>query len=274
MSGINEMNNLPYARQQKILNRIKDAECVKIEELAEEFNVSTMTIYRDVQELVKNGKARRVYGGVGAIEEETSVPELIRPYTDTTIEERFQLKREEKSAIARAAAELVREGDIIAIDPSTTTLHMCGYLQEKNIMVVTTSISVALQFASSDTVKVILCGGTVRKSALSVIGSLVPEVLEKLNISKCFISSRAFSYDRGLTDITIEEADTKSQLIKRSDKTYLLLDHTKMCKVAPFEVCSVSQVNSIITDEKSMDDAEIEKMLARCAEAGVDIIYA
>lgn len=57
------------------------------------------------------------------------------------------------------AARLCKGRDVIAIDPSTTTLHMCSYLQNRKIIVVTTSISVALQFASSKSVDVILCGG-------------------------------------------------------------------------------------------------------------------
>ena len=270
-----EMRNLPYTRQRQILNKIKKSECVKIEDLAEEFNVSTMTIYRDVQELVKAGEARKVYGGVKAAEKEADkekLPELIRPYTDTTIEERFKLRKEEKSAIARAAAELVKDGEIIAIDPSTTTLHMCSYLQEKNIIVVTTSMSVALQFASSETVSVILCGGMLRKSALSVVGNLLPETLNRLNISKCFLSSRAFNYERGLTDATMEETEAKRNMIARSDKVYLLLDHSKFDKVAPFEVCSHKAVHSIITDKKTGEDSDTRKILDSCAADGVKVV--
>lgn len=273
MVELNEMRSLPYARQRKILDRVKESDCVKIEDLAEEFNVSTMTIYRDVQELVKTGEARRVYGGVKAVDDDSNVPELIRPYTDTTIEERFQKRKAEKTSIAKAAAELVNDGEIIAIDPSTTTLHMCTYLQEKNILVVTTSISVALQFASSDTVNVILCGGMIRKSALSVVGSLLPDTLTRLNISKCFVSSRAFSYEKGLTDSTMEETDAKRQLINRSDETFALLDHTKIGKVAPFEVCDISGIQHIITDEKSLKDSEIKSQLDKCAKAGLKVTY-
>ena len=268
------IKNLPYTRQRQILNRIKDSECVRIEDLAEELNVSTMTIYRDIQELVKSGEARRVYGGVKAVDDEDAIPELIRPYTDTTIEERFQHRKSEKDAIAEKAASLVKEGEVIAIDPSTTTLHMCSYLQEKNIMVVTTSISVALQFASSDTVSVYMCGGRIRKSALSVVGSMVQDSLSRLNISKCFLSSRALNYEKGLTDVTMEEADSKRQLIKRSDELFALLDHTKIGKVAPFEVCDLSSINAIITDEAARNNPDMKTILENCGESGTEVIFA
>ena len=175
-----EMKELPYTRQKRILERLNKNDCMTINELAKDFNVSQMTIYRDILQLEKSGDALRVYGGVKAVdkkeqggeEEALKTSSILRPYCDVTIEERFNKQIDEKRAIARVAASYVKDGDVIAIDPSTTTLHMCSYLQNRKIIVVTTSISVALQFASSKSVDVILCGGMLRKRSLAIVGKM------------------------------------------------------------------------------------------------------
>lgn len=234
-----EIKELPYTRQQKILQQLNKNDCVKIEQLARDFNVSNMTIYRDILQLEKSGDALRVYGGVKAVNKaaadrneegmsQSTIPTVLRPYCDSTIEERFHHEIEAKRAIARVAAGYVKDGDVIAIDPSTTTLHMCSYLLNRKITVVTTSMSVALQLASSKFIDIILCGGTVRKSALSVVGALLPGVLKQIRINKCFLSSHGFTFEHGLTDMTMEECDAKKQLLSRSNEVYVLIDHTKV----------------------------------------------
>ena len=277
------MKELPYTRQQQILERLNKYDCVKIDQLAQDLHVSQMTIYRDIHQLEKAGDVLRVYGGVKAVNKDRTegeapkdsvLTEALMPYRDVTIEERFQKEKEAKRAIAKIAASHVKDGDIIAIDPSTTTLHMCSYLQNRNIIVVTTSISVALQFASSKSVDVILCGGLIRKSALSIVGVFVPDILQKLCINKCFLSSHGFTFEDGLTDRTMEESDAKRQLIRSSREVYLLLDHTKMGKYAPFIVCGVDEAAHIITDAGTMKTQIGRETMERCAESGCDIIVA
>lgn len=281
-----EMKELPYTRQQQILERLNKADCVKINQLAKDFNVSQMTIYRDIEQLEKSGEALRVYGGVKAVNKSAvseaeeravqneTIPVVLKPYSDSTIEERFHHEIEAKKSIARMAASFVKDGDIIAIDPSTTTLHMCSYLQNRKIIVVTTSIHVALQFASSKSVDVIMIGGLLRKSALSVVGTLVPCVLGQLQINKCFLSSHAFTFDHGLTDRTMEECDAKRQIIKRSNEVYVLVDHTKLGKYAPFVVCDAKDMDVIITDAETHKSRKAMEIMKQCSDAGCKVTYA
>lgn len=280
-----DLKRLPYTRQQKILeqlNRLEQHECLKIDDLARDFHVSNMTIYRDIEQLEKSGEALRVHGGVRPAgrdvpeAEEGSVrsnPGILPAYRDSTIEERFRREIESKRAIAEAAAGFVRDGDVIAIDPSTTTLCMCSCLMDREITVVTTSINVVLQFASSKTVSVILCGGMIRKSALSVVGPMVPEIMSRVRVSKCFLSSHAFAYEQGLTDMTAEECEAKRQLMRGCEEVYVLLDHTKINKYAPFVVCGPKDINVLITDSRVRQDPEKQKILRRCADEGVKLVY-
>lgn len=274
-----EMKKLPYTRKQQILEKLKKVECLKVEELAKDFNVSSMTIYRDIAELEKTGEALRVYGGVmasnkGEKEMDEEILSILKPYQDNPIEERFNVELESKKAIARAAADFVHDGDVIAIDPSTTTLHMCSYLFDKEILVVTTSVMVALQFASSEKVNVIMCGGMLRKSSLSIVGSYMQDILKRININKCFISSHAFSYEYGLTDMTMEESEAKQQMVRSAAETYVLIDHTKINKSAPFVACDVKNINCLITDKQESGSKKYEEVLKNCADAGCKIVFA
>lgn len=283
-----EIKELPYTRQQKILEQLNRNDCVKIEQLAKDFNVSNMTIYRDILQLEKSGDALRVYGGVkaanktvsdtGTVSEEgmaqNTIPSVLKPYCDSTIEERFHREIEAKRAIARVAASYVKDGDVIAIDPSTTTLHMCSYLLNRKITVVTTSMSVALQLTSSKFIDVILCGGMVRKSALSIVGSLLPSVLKQIRINKCFLSSHGFTFEHGLTDMTMEECDAKKQLLGRSNEVYVLIDHTKVNQYSSFVVCDVEDMTRIITDSATQKIKKKKEIMQQCIEAGCKVTYA
>ncbi|MGN1165370.1 MAG: DeoR/GlpR family DNA-binding transcription regulator [Lachnospiraceae bacterium] len=276
------MKELPYTRKQQILEKLKEGDCLKVEELAKDFNVSSMTIYRDIAQLEKNGEAFRVYGGVMAAnkaeknkaEENDDIPSILQPYHDSTIEERFRVETESKQAIAKAAADFVKDGDIIAIDPSTTTLHMCPYLSDKEIIVVTTSMSVALQFASSETVNVIMCGGMLRKSSLSLVGSYIQDVLKRIHINKCFISSHGFTFERGLADMTMEESDAKHQMVRCSSETYVLIDHTKINKYAPFVACDVNDISYLITDKQTEGAKKYNEIMKQCEEVGCKVVFA
>ncbi len=281
------MKELPYARQKKIveqLNRLDRNECLRIEQLARDFNVSSMTIYRDIMQLEKNGEAKRVYGGIQAARtiDETAetlpdampMPSQLPPYGDSAIEERFNRQLAEKQAIAKAAARFIHDGDVIAIDPSTTTLHLCSYLLNRRLTVVTTSMSVVLQLASSQTVDIILCGGMIRKSALSTVGPMLSGTLDQLNINRCFMSSHAFSYKHGLTDMTMEECEAKKQIILRSNEINVLVDHTKINRYAPFVVCSTRQIDRIITDAGTTEDGASAAILKKCEDEGCEIVYA
>lgn len=282
------MKTLPYARKQEILEMLKENEFVDVDQLSKKFEVSYMTINRDLKELEESGVVARVYGGVKAASsadppisfgtpqkvKPAAESDEIRPYFDLTIEERFNKCIQFKQAIAERAAAFVNDGDVIAMDPSTTILHMCTFLQDKNIIVVTTSIMVALQFSNSKSVQVIMPGGSLRKPSLAVVGSQMEDMLDRIVINKCFLSSHAFSFDNGLTDLTIEESDAKKKLLKRSGEVYVLVDNTKIGRDASFTVCKWRDITAVITDSEANLSEKQKVCLQKYSEHGVDIIYA
>lgn len=281
------MKKLPYARKQQIIEMLKTNDFVDADELSKQLNVSYMTINRDLNELQKQGIAKRVHGGAQSIEnhQKSLVTGAIKyskidekkkviPYFDLTIEERFNIMTEEKQRIAEMAAKFVNDGDVIGMDSSTTILHMCNFLLNKKITVVTTSLMVALQFASSKTVTVILPAGRLRKRSYSIIDSGLDETLKKIHMDKCFLSSHALSGEDGLMDLTMEESDSKRKLIERSNELYVLVDHTKIDKTASFKICNFDEMDSLIIDKKSIKGKEKSTCIKKCIKNKVKIIYA
>lgn len=284
------MKKLPYVRKHEILEMLKENEFINIEELSKKFDVSYMTINRDLRELEEGGVVSRVYGGVKAVPQQVPILNKaqvkdsaankqvdidlnVDSLVDLPIEERFDHELSFKQAIADKAASIIQDGDVIALDPSTTTLQLCSSLQDRNIVVVTPSLNVALQFSNSKSVQIIMPGGTIRKSSLSMVGSHMNELLKWLVIDKCFLSSHAFSFERGLTDLTMEESEAKRILLNHSNETYVLVDHTKIAKEASFVVCNYKNINTIFTDGKEYMDEKQRKCLSKYEENGVKVVY-
>ena len=241
------MRSLPYVRKKEILEMLKRSDYLDIGQLSEKFGVSYMTIHRDLKALESEGRVARVYGGAvaGVNEDETAAGGAL---ADLTMEERFRVCQEEKHAIAKTAASLVEDGEIIALDASTSALQLCPLLHDREITVVTNGLNTALQFADSERVQVLLTGGLLRKSSLSLSGIHNPDLLEHLNIDKCFFSASALSYKKGMMELNYEESEAKREILKRADKLIVLADHTKLDRAAPYINCTHERIYAIITD--------------------------
>ena len=259
------MKKLPYVRRQAILDHLKEVDFIDINSLQKQFDVSYMTIHRDLDILEMQGDVSRVYGGV-ALQNKT-----IR---DLTIEERFKNNTENKLAIAKKAVEFVEHGDVIGLDASTTALQMCDFLLNMEITVVTNNIHVALRLSNSQTVNTLLYGGIVRKSALTLVGPMIHEFERFFNITRCFLSAKSLSPRGGLSDITMEESDVKKSLIRRSGEIFVLADHTKIAATSAYTVCGVETIDRIIVDSRSFFGPEQLEALDVMEKQGARVIFA
>ncbi|MDR1895088.1 MAG: DeoR/GlpR family DNA-binding transcription regulator [Spirochaetales bacterium] len=261
------MKRLPYVRRQAILDHLRDVDFVDINSLQKQFDVSYMTIHRDLDILEMQGDVSRIYGGVKLQNNTKSIHDL-------TIEKRFKNNMESKIAIAREAASYVEPGDIIGLDASTTALQMCPFLLNMDITVITNNIHVALQFSNSQTVTTLLYGGILRKSALSLIGPMIYEFEKNFNISKSFISAKSLCLKWGLSDITLEESEVKKSLIRRSGETFILVDHTKVDTSSMYTVCDIKTIDCVIMDDRTFFTPEQIDVLEDIKKQGVNLVFA
>ncbi|WP_155592137.1 DeoR/GlpR family DNA-binding transcription regulator [Lysinibacillus cavernae] len=242
-------------RQHQILQFVRQHKVVKLVTLTKEFNVSMETIRRDVQQLMQDKKIEKFYGGIKYIEP-----------VEGLIDQRLHEQLAEKVAIAKACASVVQDGECIFIDSGTTTYQMTPFLLDKEkLTVVTNSLPVAFDLIGSN-IEVILIGGKVRHSEKSVTSNEFLFRFEHLNINKAFICASGVSIDKGISDFSLDEAITRKQIISISQTVYVATDSSKFNKDVAIQVCPISEVDVIITD-----DALSKKSIQHFSDKGVQI---
>ena len=260
------MANNPDMRTEKIMDILAKHSFAGVVSLSDALNVSEMTVRRDLSRLEKSGDIARVYGGAKL---------KTKSIYEETIEERLHKNIEEKKVIAAEAAKFIEDGDIIALDGSTTGLEVCKRIKgREQLTVVTNNISIAIELSRKTNITIILAGGIVRKSALSLIGTPVSEMLSSICVDKAFISAKALSFERGLTDVTIDEGEAKKAMIRSAKKTFVIIDHTKIDEVAFFHVCDYKKIDTIITDGLYPFTKLQEKCLQNFSRKRIEVIIA
>jgi ribose transport system substrate-binding protein len=190
------------------------------------------------------GLARRIRGGAVAAEEPRSSSQL-EPLIPLTTPNRYQ-----KEQIACWAAGVVKDGEAIILDASSTVLHMASCLGERRrLTVITNGLRVAQLLAKEPTNKVILAAPVLRADGNALVGSIHPDLLMSLRAAKCFFSCSGISPGEGLTEVDVDEATLKAQMLKLARQVIVLADHSKFEKTGAFKFASLTQVHHLVTDE-------------------------
>ena len=141
---------------------------------------------------------------------------------------RLRLEVEQKRAIARAAAAMVGEGEAVALDASTTAYYLALELRAKReLVVVTNGLLVATALADAPGITVLVTGGLLRLSAMSLVGDLGTDVLRTTRINKGFLGARGLSLERGLMDLNPDEVRIKQEMADACEQVFGILDGTK-----------------------------------------------
>ncbi len=165
-----------------------------------------MTIRRDLFVLESEHRALRTHGGAIALDSRRS---------ELAFDIRERLQSAQKARIGSLAAGLVRDGESIVMDASTTALQVARNLKRRrgwsHLTVITNGLRLASELAGQPGISVLMLGGRVRWEALSVVGQLGDGLFERINVQKAFVGAAGFTLDAGLTDATEEEAQIKEQ---------------------------------------------------------------
>ena len=232
---------LARQRQQEILNRVGRAGAVRVSELAQWLNVAEETIRRDLEKLDSEGKLIRTHGGAMPLpEERREVPFDVRRARHSA----------EKESIGAAAARFVGEGDIIALDASSTVYCLARALPDRPLTVLTNSMEVATLLMSRPRIQVVSTGGMLDVASQSFVGSFAEEALSRLHIGKLFLSSKGVDLVRGLSEAADEHARLKRRMMDLADETYLLADHSKFGVKSVVFFADVKDVDVVITDRR------------------------
>jgi DeoR/GlpR family transcriptional regulator of sugar metabolism len=236
-------------RRDAIARIIEERGRASVLELSELFSVSGATLRKDLAGLEEEGRLVRTHGGALA-----SRPGGFgeRDRTELAFEVRERLCVAEKVAIAGAAAELVREGDSIALDASTTALHVAKNLRSRReLTVVTNGIRIAAELAGLPGYTVLMPGGVLRWEAFSLIGEWGAPMLRRIHIETAFLGAVGFTLTEGLTDVNTGESQFKRLLVEAARSVVAVIDSSKWDRVALTSFCPIERLNLVITDSRA-----------------------
>jgi len=235
-------------RRDKIINKIQSEGTVRVDELSEEFGVSSVTIRNDLDFFEEKGLIHRTYGGA-----------LLRNnvYKDPSIEEKKKINIEEKRRIGEHAASLIKNGESIILDSGSTTREVALRLKDKEeLTIMTNAINIALELAGSTNIEVMLTGGVMRNKSYSLIGPEAERTMQNYYFDKLFLGVDGINFDRGLTTSHPLEARLNRIMVERSSNVIAITDSTKFGRYSFSYICDLDIVDMVITDKNISTEAE------------------
>lgn len=232
-------------RREEILRRIQRHGYVGATQLSEELGVDPSTIRRDLAVLSRMGLVARSHGGAA-----------VRPeHGDLTYDVKSEKHVEQKRAVAKAAAALVRDGQSVAIDSGSTMLEVARALRGRaHLTVVTDDLRVGAELAGHGDVRLIVTGGEVMPGYYTLIGDNAGAAFRQYHVDIAFLGIDAVD-PGGLMLVNGFEAPMKRAMIECADRVVVVADSSKMGRRALVRAANLDEVDLVITDDGFVDDA-------------------
>ncbi len=237
-------------RYKTIIKAVEVQGTVKVSELAKQLGVTEATIRRDLTQLESQGFVKRVHGG--------GINVRGRSY-EPTLTLRSTVHAEEKQRIAKCAANLVNEGDFIALDVGSTTFELAScLLSMSNITVITPSLMIAALLVNNPDIHLIIPGGVVRPGETSMIGELSHRAFEIFHIDKLFLGVGGIHPSVGLTEYNWDDTLIKQSMLKAAKQVIALADTSKFDRIATVKIDRLDSLDILVTNHfpsKALGDA-------------------
>ena len=188
----------------------------------------------------------RTHGGATLVE-----PLLYEPFRhDTSFQARELRSADQKRAIGLAAAELVKEKDVIGLTAGTTTTQIGRALRHRRgISVVTNALNIGMELCNQPAIKTMVTGGTLAWAwTFALAGQTTLNFLREVYLDKAFISATGFDLERGVTTLEAEEASVAQTMLKQAREVIVVADSSKVGQVSPALICQLSAVHTLVTD--------------------------
>jgi DeoR family transcriptional regulator of aga operon len=250
----------PEERRREILAILHhDGRCL-VGDLARVLAVSEVTIRQDLDALEQEGLLRRTHGGA-ILSEKLG---LERPFQ---VEE--SARRDEKQRIARAAIDLVSDGDTLILDVGTTVTEAARLLaaEKTRPIVFTNGLNIAAILEANPDVTTVVTGGTLRAKQHSLVNPFGQLILDRIHADLAFIGANGIESEHGVTNVNSAEAEIKALFIKAARRRVVLADSTKVGKVALAKVADVKDIDTLITDHEA-DPRELDLL----REHGLEVV--
>ena len=249
----------PGARREQVRRRVVEDGFASVEELARSFDVSVMTMHRDLDALQGEGWLTKIRGGA------TANPSAL---LEAGVRERAAAMRAEKLAIAAVGAELLGHGQTVFLDDSTTAAALIPALMaHAPITVATNFLPAVASIGAADGVEVHLLGGEYSARQESCHGLQTVAAIDRLHADLFFMSTTAVTGGRCLhrSEATVQ---VREAYLRNSARSVLLVDHAKFGRPAPHVLCDVSRFDMVITDD-GIDPQDLHDLRSQCADTRV-----
>lgn len=246
---------LATERRRRILEQVRAHGDVSLRELAHAVLASEVTVRRDLRVLEEQGLLDRRRGGAAV------------PVASFSARAERHEQAPEKEAIARLAATLVADGDVVALGAGTTTQHLAAaLLGVKDLTVVTNSLLVGEVLSQSPGATVVITGGALRGSTYGLVGRGAEETFADLRVRRAFLSGDGVTSTWGLSTASSDQAGVDRMITESAQELLVLADHTKLGRESAFQTVPPDRITHLVTDELA-DPA----VLASFAAAGIQV---
>lgn len=233
-------------RRQKIMDLLCIQGSVTVDELSKALSVSEETVRRDLNAMEKEGLLNRVYGGA-------YLGNLVRQTLPNDM--RMNTLCEEKGDIADICAGMIKNGDTIMLDASTTAYYVAKRITNyQNLTVITNSLDITYLLSDAAGVHVICCGGHLDKKSMSFMEMEALEELSRYYADTCFVSCTGISRDFGLSDSIEMQSRIRRIMIQHAQKKVCIADSTKLGKTTLCQIVPMRDMDAIVLDRRPPEE--------------------
>ncbi|CAG7614319.1 DeoR/GlpR family DNA-binding transcription regulator [Paenibacillus allorhizosphaerae] len=233
-------------RRKEIINLLEQSGTVRVGDLSQRFGVTDETIRRDLERLESEGLIVRTHGGAVLSHRDKGF--------EPPVLQRESIRQEQKQAIGKYAASLVEEGEIIALDASTTCLQIVKHLPDMPLTVLTYSLAIANELVKKRNISMILIGGNFDSDSMAITGMSAETMVEGYHVDKFFFSCQGFDRLRGVSEPYESHARLKKKILNISDQLILVADSSKFQRKSLIRLLSLEDVHMLITDKGLLEE--------------------
>jgi DeoR/GlpR family transcriptional regulator of sugar metabolism len=237
--------NKRTGRKADLIRLLQENEPISIRDLADASGLSQSTLRRELHQLVEEGLVKVNVGQVALATSSEEMPFAFRKMLNIDV----------KQKIARAALDLIQNGETIFISGGTTTLELARLLpKQRRLTVITNALRVANLLADVPGIDLIVLGGAVRVGEQTMHGHLTEWGVHQFRADKLFYGVEAINIQHGVTHSQIVEVGTDRALASAATQVIVLADHTKFGKVAPAFVLALEKIHILVSDRNLSEE--------------------
>ncbi len=228
-------------RRSNILELLHQTHSLRVEVLAQQLGVSSVTIRNDLNALEQQGFVTRSHGF--AVLNSRLIAEL-------SIADKRNHYPELKQRIGKLAASLLSDGERIILDSGTTTKAIVSHLNDLPLTILTNGLDIAMELVACPNVEIRMTGGVLRKNAMSFSGVMADNNLRLARFDKVFLGVDGFDLQKGVTTFNEQEAHLNRLMCEAANQVIVVADSSKFGQYSDFVICSANQIDVLVTDDQ------------------------